>query len=184
VEKPVTLTGERAGELRRQIIAEFRSAFGELRCVGSARLVRQGVSMGHLHLMTLIERHGEMSMSRLAELLDVSLSNATGIVDRMEERGYVVRVRVPDDRRVVHVQLSEGGRLLLQDAEIFREDLMRQILGRLDDRQLQGVARTLDDLRSAIVEVLAAHPELFEHDAIRGHSHSPELPPTIDTPAS
>ena len=45
-------------------------------------------------------------MSRLAELLDVSLSNATGIVDRMEERGLVERVRVPDDRRVVLVRIG------------------------------------------------------------------------------
>jgi len=30
-----------------------------------------------------------MTMSRLADLLDVSLSNATGIIDRMEEKGFI-----------------------------------------------------------------------------------------------
>ena len=62
------------------------------------------MSMTHMHVMWLLQHHGDLSMSRLAELLDVSLSNATGIVDRMEERGLVERVRVPDDRRVVLVR--------------------------------------------------------------------------------
>ena len=51
-----------------------------------------------------------MPMSRLAEMLDVSLSNATGLIDRMEERGFVERIRVPDDRRVVLVQRDRGRR--------------------------------------------------------------------------
>ena len=47
-------------------------------------------------------------MSRLAEMLDVSLSNATGLIDRMEERGFVERIRVPEDRRVVLVRITRG----------------------------------------------------------------------------
>ena len=46
-------------------------------------------------------------MSRLADMLDVSDSNASGVVDRLEERGYVERIRVPNDRRVVLVRATE-----------------------------------------------------------------------------
>ncbi len=42
-----------------------------------------------------------MTMGRLAERLDVSLPNVTGIVDRMAERGFVERGRDAEDRRVV-----------------------------------------------------------------------------------
>ena len=51
--------------------------------------------MAQLHVMNLLERHGEMPMSRLAEMIDVSDSNATGLIDRVEERGFVERIRVP-----------------------------------------------------------------------------------------
>ena len=64
--------------------------------------------MTHLHVMWRLEEPGELTMSRLAEFLDVSLSNATGLVDRIEERGLVERSRVPDDRRVVLVRLTGG----------------------------------------------------------------------------
>ena len=93
---------------RPAIIADLRASFGELKCIGSERLVRQGISMTQLHVLNLLERHGEMAMSRLAEMLDVSMSNATGLVDRIEERGYVERIRVPSDRRVVLVRITDG----------------------------------------------------------------------------
>jgi DNA-binding MarR family transcriptional regulator len=97
----------------RDIIAEFDSSISELRCAGSQQLVRAGVSMAHLHVMWLLKRHGDLSMGRLAEMLDVSLSNASGLIDRMAERGLVERIRVPDDRRLVLVALSDHGSQML-----------------------------------------------------------------------
>ena len=92
------------------IIADFRASMGELKCIGSERLVRQGISMAQLHVLNLVESHGEMAMSRLADMLDVSLSNATGLIDRVEERGFVERIRVATDRRMVMVRLTPAGR--------------------------------------------------------------------------
>ena len=84
-----------------RVIADLRASFGELKCIGSERLVRLGISMTQLHVLHLLDRHGEMAMSRLADMLDVSMSAATGLVDRIEEHGYVERIRVPSDRRIV-----------------------------------------------------------------------------------
>jgi DNA-binding MarR family transcriptional regulator len=146
-----------------RIIAQFRASFGELRCVGSERLLRLGVSMSHLHLMSMLDRHGEMPMSGVAELLDVSDSNATGLIDRMVERGFVERVRHPEDRRVVLVRVSEAGHQILADVEILRDDLMLRILGRLDATALNRIDKAIDDIRTAIEAVAADEPETFAH---------------------
>lgn len=150
-------------ELKDRIIADFRSAMAELRCIGSERLLRLGVSMSQLHVMSMLDRHGDMPMSRLAEMVDISLSNATGLIDRMEERGYVERVRVPDDRRVVLVRITETGRKLLDDIEILRAETLRTVLDRLDPDQLDGIARATADLRDALAEV-ASVPGTTDHD--------------------
>ena len=92
------------------ILDELNGAVRLLRCASTGRMVKQGISMTHLHVMWMLEEHGELPMSRLADLLDVALSNATGLVDRMEERGLVERSRVSDDRRVVLVRLTATGR--------------------------------------------------------------------------
>ena len=144
------------------ISREMNGSVRLLRCAATGRLVKQGVSMTHLHVMWLLEEHGELPMSRLADLLDVSLSNATGLIDRMEERGLIDRVRVPDDRRVVLVRLTEAGQTVLDEVQIMREDLTQSILERLDDGQLERLHASLQDFRTAVRAEAETNTGLFE----------------------
>jgi DNA-binding MarR family transcriptional regulator len=150
-------------DVRTEIISTFREAFAELRCLGSERMHRADLSMTHFHLLSMLERHGSVTMSRIAELLGVSVSNATGLIDRIEERGFVERVRVPSDRRVVHVQLTNRGRQQLHEVELFKEDMINAVLARLDERQLRRVALAMADLRGAVVEAISADPSVQLH---------------------
>jgi len=154
-------------DLQDEIIANFREAFAELRCLGSERMHRADMSMSHFHLMSMLDRHGSMTMSRIAELLGVSVSNATGLIDRIEERGLVERTRVPEDRRVVHVQLTDMGRQTLHEVELFKEDMIHGILNRLDERQLRRVALAMSDLRAAVVDELSSDPSVQLHQHVQ-----------------
>jgi DNA-binding MarR family transcriptional regulator len=154
-------------DLEDEIIANFREAFAELRCLGSERMHRADMSMSHFHLMSMLDRHGSMTMSRIAELLGVSVSNATGLIDRIEERGLVERTRVPEDRRVVHVQLTDKGRQTLHEVELFKEDMIHGILNRLDERQLRRVAMAMSDLRAAVVDELSSDPSVQLHQHVQ-----------------
>ena len=145
------------------IIADLRTAMGELKCLGSERLVRLGISMMQMHVMHLLDRHGELPMSRLAEMLDVSLSAATGLVDRVEERGFVERIRVPNDRRIVLVRITTAGRQMLDDVETLREEIIWRVLDELDETQLAAVAAAMADLRNAVATALAGEA---------GHHHT------------
>ncbi len=149
----------------RRIAAGVHDMIAGFRCAGTGRLVRAGVSMTHMHVLWLLQHHGDLPMSRLADLMDVSLSNATGIVDRMAERGLVERVRVPDDRRVVLVRLAGGGTQALDEIEAIKQDRLGSILAHLDDGELDRVGAALDDIRTAI----AAE---FGPDFGADHSHS------------
>jgi DNA-binding MarR family transcriptional regulator len=152
------------GDVKSTIVADFHASMAELKCVGSERLVRLGISMTQLHVMHMLDRHGELPMSRLAEMLDVSLSAATGLVDRIEERGFVERIRVPNDRRIVLVRITIAGRQMLDDVEILREGIIWRVLDELDEGQLAAVAAAMADLRVAVVAALA-------DDAAHVHAH-------------
>ena len=137
-------------ELVERIIAELRASLGELRCAAAQHLVKSGISMSHVHVLSVLRHHGPMPMSRIAEMLDVSLSNATGLMDRMEERGLIERMRVPDDRRIVLVKPTGAGADALAEMEIVGDELLGSILGRLDATQLHRLTQSLADLREAI----------------------------------
>jgi DNA-binding MarR family transcriptional regulator len=147
-----------------RIAAGIHDMIAAFRCAGTGRLVKAGVSMTNMHVLWLLEHHGDLSMSHLADLLDVSLSNATGIVDRMEERGLVERLRVPDDRRIVLVRLADRGLKALDEMEAVKQDGLQAILGHLDAAQIERVAATLDDIRAAVVAELGP-------DYQPGHDH-------------
>ena len=70
--------------------------------------------MGHLSRNEMdafiqLGRKGELTMGELADKLLLSVSGATVIADKLEEKGLVVRRRSLDDRRVVRVGLTGEG---------------------------------------------------------------------------
>lgn len=141
------------------IIADFHDTLFAIKCATSERLLRLGVSMAQLNILYILRRSGEMPMSRLADVLNVSLSNATGLVDRMEERGLLERTRVPEDRRVVLVRLTPDGSRVLDEQDALSDDLLRQVLGTLDANQLKVVAQATADMRAAAETTMGPLPD-------------------------
>ena len=143
------------------VLSNLGRAVGSLRCAGSHRLVRLGISMTHFHVLTLLRHHDAMPMGRVAEVLDASMSSATGIIDRMEERGLVERVRVPGDRRVVLVRSTRAGLDLVDEAELVKNEVMAAALARLSTEQLDRMAAAVADLDRTISLELASAPDHY-----------------------
>jgi DNA-binding MarR family transcriptional regulator len=144
-----------------EAVAGIGRAVGSLRCAGSQRMVRLGISMTHFHVLTLLHHHGEQPIGHLADSLGASLSSVTGIIDRMEERGLVERVRVPDDRRIVVVRPTATGLALVDEAELVRSEVMRAALGRLSVDQLARVTLATADITAAVEQELSSAPERY-----------------------
>lgn len=135
------------------MIARQRRAIAKHGCL-------RAISSTHLHVLYLLE-NGAMTMSRLAEQLDVSLPNVTGIVDRMEERGFVERGRDPEDRRVVTVRATAGGHETVEEIDQIRRHSMRTILARMTPAQQARALLTFTDMRAAAEE--AGDVEVHSH---------------------
>jgi DNA-binding MarR family transcriptional regulator len=74
------------------------------------------------HVLHLIEPGRPLPMSRLADTLSCDASNVTGLIDRLESRGLVLRRSSPQDRRVKVLHLTPAGARL-------RTQLLRQMTG-------------------------------------------------------
>ena len=158
--------------LAHEAFSNLGRAVGTLRCAGSQRLVRLGVSMTHFHVLTLLRHHDAMPMGRLAEILDASMSSTTGIIDRMEEKGLVERVRVSDDRRIVLVRSTAAGLALIDEAELVKSEVIISAIRRLEPDQLDRLTAASADLGTAIADALADNPG-YEALAQCNHAHGP-----------
>ena len=124
------------------IIARQRRAIARQGCL-------RAISSTQLHVLFLLVSDGEMAMGRLAEQLDVSLPNMTGIVERMVERGVVERTRSDDDRRIVAVRVTELGRQTVEEIDMIRRSQIAAILEGLSTGEQARALQTFSDMRRA-----------------------------------
>ena len=85
--------------------------------------------------LLMLQRHGERTMSELAEVLGAPLSTASGIGERLARRGLVKRQRRPEDRRVVVVRLTRKGETAAGKFREQLEGLMRRVAGALTEEE-------------------------------------------------
>lgn len=154
-----------------EIIFEYVEQFRVLIAPETWGNILAECSKNELLVLLLLYRKGESNMSQIAEYLHVPLNTATGIISRMENKKMVERNRHPDDKRVVTIALSDGGRR--QMAEIIKNityygqrimDVLSQdelkLLGRVLDKvvnllreeKLQGSQETSRKIRKIVIE--------------------------------
>ncbi|WP_295894969.1 MarR family winged helix-turn-helix transcriptional regulator [uncultured Vibrio sp.] len=75
-----------------------------------------GLTGPQLILMRAIKEMGNVTIKELSNHTNVSQATTTTIIDRLEQNGYVQRVRSESDRRKVHANLTEKGAELLGNA--------------------------------------------------------------------
>ncbi len=127
---------------RATFLSELLEEFAAHSPAAAMRHMRQwpggALSLVHVNVLAVLDIDGPMPMGGLAEALDVSQASATGIVDRMEQRGLVERRRIDDDRRVVRVALTDEGRRLIAGMAAERRDHLSAMLETLTDAELEG----------------------------------------------
>ncbi|MFB6438619.1 MarR family winged helix-turn-helix transcriptional regulator [Streptomyces sp. NPDC056411] len=103
------------------------------------RLLPQDCPPASAGVLTLLDRHGEMRMSQLAELLAIDMSVTSRHVAHVCERGWIERKPDPADKRSRLLRLTPSG---------------RELLAELSERYAAAVARYLSDWSDDDVRLL------------------------------
>ena len=103
------------GGERRRLESEFllamRRAGSIMQLLGQVSADRIGINATDLNCLNLVALTGHMTAGDLAKQTGLSTASITGVLDRLEEGGFVRRVRDPHDRRRVIAELADGPRL-------------------------------------------------------------------------
>lgn len=115
----------------------------------------------HFHVLNRIDRRPH-TLHELAAGLSVSSASLSRTVTVMEERGWVTRTRSTEDRRLVHIGITEEGHAVLRDMEQRTEDFLTDTLSRLSQAELSTLAEGLGILISAFSDELSHVPSDVE----------------------
>ena len=94
---------------------------------------------GNFQLMFLLH-DGPCNMSRLAEYQSVSLPTISRSVSRLEKLGWLRRSSSPHDRRVTLVELTEDGRMRLEEIGRLAEETLGVLLGPISETDAETLA--------------------------------------------
>ncbi|MCX6020264.1 MAG: MarR family transcriptional regulator [Chloroflexi bacterium] len=117
---------------------------------------RQGLSTAQIQVIAHLAQNGSVGMGDLATGIGTSFSALTELVDRLEERGIVERVRSVRDRRQIMVQLTESWRPIADSVLRERMQVVDQVLNALSESEQDAFITGLKLLVTAMSERGAA----------------------------
>src|SRR6266550_2309705 len=154
--EPFVTDGERAerAELAAAFGAGIRRTGALMQLMGQAAADRIGINATDLNCLNILSFSGRMTAGELTRATGLKTASITGVIDRLEEAGYVTRERDPNDRRRVVVQINLD-RAMKDVATIFAPMLRswREMSARYSDDEL----RLIVDFYGRMEQVFREH---------------------------
>ena len=163
----------------------FRSLRRIMRAVDihSRRLAAEFMITGpQLLCLQTLHDDGPLTTSALAKLIHLSNSTTVGILDRLEQKGWVLRERSERDRRIVLVHISASGEEFLASAPSLLQDRLASGLRALPEKDQLVIAQSLERIvemlemsRQDVAPLLEAGP-ITDHHPDGATENAPPVP--------
>ncbi len=162
-EATVRLYLSRADERLAHLVRDARRALQRALQTG---LAEHSVAPGHWTFLRILWVRDGMNQRELSELAGVMEPTTFAALQAMEKLGYVVRQRRPENRKNIHVYLTDEGRAL-------RDRLSPVAIG-INERAVRGVSEA--DLAATRRTMLAMIQNLSEDEGLASSSETPSAP--------
>ncbi len=97
------------------------------------------------------------TLNDLAKHMGVTAGTMSLTIDRLERKGYVVRLRDASDRRRVHLRLTSAGVRVRQASTVLDPPRVEAVVARLSDQERRDAVRGLALLARAAQEQMEQH---------------------------
>jgi DNA-binding MarR family transcriptional regulator len=116
-----------------------------------ARLFREhGLTPSQYNILRILRGEGKpLPILEIASRTITIVPGITGLIDRLEQAGFVNRLRCEKDRRVIYVALTDHGMTALAAVDEPLDDLHRNLFGNLSQAEVKELVRLLEKVRES-----------------------------------
>jgi DNA-binding MarR family transcriptional regulator len=107
-----------------------------------------GLSYFEFKVMCALDEEGKVPMSRVAEKYMLTKAGLTSIIDRLEEKNLVKRVRSEEDRRVIYVELTDKGREKLAESRKVFQEVLANFMRKISEDEIKELEKIFNKLSS------------------------------------
>ena len=116
------------------------------------RLRQIGISIPQCDVLTTLSEQEGVNQQQLAERLYVTKGNISGLLDRLEDAGFVERRAAASDRRQYSIYLTESGRAMAERAIAVQHKWIASTFERMTEADLEALETQLVALRDIVRE--------------------------------
>ncbi len=134
--------------LRRFLGFRLKRVFNLIRADLLEQLVPLGLHITTFSTLVVIVDHPGLRQSALADTLDIKTSNMVAIIDDLEQRGWITRQRVPEDRRAFALFVTESGQRVCEMAVALASEHESKLLTCLSEQELDSLMNMLEKIET------------------------------------
>lgn len=110
-------------------------------------------TLKEVHTIDIIGRGQQVTPSDISKELMITLGTVTTSLNKLEKKGYIVRTRSAEDRRVVYLSLTKKGRMIYHLHKKFHRVMIDRILKGMGERELVALENGLINLHQFLEEI-------------------------------
>lgn len=131
---------EKAQRMNQEIVAniekDLRYISGIIKQKGREMLSNYKITPPQFVALQWLFEDGDMTIGELSNKMFLACSTTTDLVDRMEKNLLVVRVKDPNDRRVVRIHLLEEGERIIEEVIRKRQIYLEEVLKNFSEEEI------------------------------------------------
>lgn len=106
-------------------------------------MITNKLNITEFSVLEVLYLQGKQTIQQIGNSILISSGSMTYVIDKLEHKGLLNRNGCPDDRRVIHVILTEDGTRLMEKIMPTHQDMVNDMFGSLTDNESETMVKLL-----------------------------------------
>ncbi|WP_026565125.1 MarR family winged helix-turn-helix transcriptional regulator [Bacillus sp. UNC41MFS5] len=110
-------------------------------------MAKNNLSITEFSVLEVLYHNEKQTIQQIGNSILISSGSMTYVIDKLEQKGLLNRLPCPDDRRVIHVTLTDAGIDLMEKIMPKHQELVDDIFGSLNPDEAQIIVNLLKKIK-------------------------------------
>jgi MarR family transcriptional regulator, 2-MHQ and catechol-resistance regulon repressor len=113
-------------------------------------MAKNNLGITEFSVLEALYKKGKQTIQQIGNCILISSGSMTYVIDKLEQKGLLSRNACPDDRRVIHVTLTDDGNELMKEIMPKHNELVDDMFDSLNADEAETLVQILEKVRNKV----------------------------------
>ena len=113
-------------------------------------MMKNKLNITEFSVLESLYQKGKQTIQQIGQSILISSGSMTYVIDKLEKKGLLKRNACPNDRRAIHVMLTDDGEDLMEKMMPEHEELVDDMFGSLNDDEAERIVKLLNKVSKRV----------------------------------